>query len=124
MEIKIKHSVAGAAVGFIALNVYLIKTLKKTMGTLGEVDKTLAEVRGTLGGLSEEAKHLIRNANKITADVKGKINAVDPLLETAHDVGEVIHQVTDSVLGNNDASEIRSTSPVYSTSPNLHLKVK
>ncbi|RUT35825.1 DUF948 domain-containing protein [Paenibacillus zeisoli] len=124
MEIKIKHSVAGAAVAFIALNVYLIKTLKKTTGTLGEVDKTLAEVRGTLGGLSEEAKHLIRNANQITVDVKGKINAVDPLLETAYDVGEVIHQVTDSVLGNNDTSEIRSTSPVYSTSPNLHLKVK
>ncbi|MEK3805515.1 DUF948 domain-containing protein [Metabacillus sp. JX24] len=93
----IKLSVAGASGAFICLAVHLIGTLKKGMVTLDETNKTLAEVRNAVNGLSEEAEQLIHTANQLTSDVKGKIRTVDPLLESAHDVGEMLHNVTSSI---------------------------
>ncbi|MGW8427865.1 DUF948 domain-containing protein [Peribacillus simplex] len=64
------------------------QTLRKGMGTLEETNKTLEEVRNAVHGLTQESKKLIHSANQITADVKGKMENVDPLLESAQDVGE------------------------------------
>ncbi|GGD83175.1 DUF948 domain-containing protein [Paenibacillus nasutitermitis] len=92
----IQWSIAAASVAFVGLVVYLIQTLQKGMVTLGETNKTLAEVRNAVHGLTKEANQLIHTANQITVDVKGKMKNVDPLLESAHDVGEVIQNVTHS----------------------------
>ncbi|GGD95013.1 DUF948 domain-containing protein [Paenibacillus nasutitermitis] len=92
-----KYSVAGAAIAFICLDVYLIKTLRKVMNTLDESSLTLREARSSIHVLSLEAKKLIHNANQVTVDVKHRIKTVDPLLESASDVGEVIHSVAESV---------------------------
>jgi len=92
-----KYSIAGAAIGFICLDVYLIKTLRKVMNTLDESSLTLREARSSMQVLSLEAKKLIHNANQVTVDVKHRIKTVDPLLESAQDVGEVIHSVAESV---------------------------
>lgn len=93
----IQYSVAAIALAFIWLVVFLITTLQKGMTTLGEANQTLADVRNAIHDLSDESKQLLRTANDITVDIKSKIKAVDPLLESAQDVGEAIHVVTNTV---------------------------
>ncbi|USB33065.1 DUF948 domain-containing protein [Paenibacillus sp. YPG26] len=93
----IQLSVTLIAVAFAALAAFGILTLRKTMTSLDETNKTLGEVRNAVHGLTREAQTLIHNANQVTMDVKGKMKAVDPIVESAHDVGEVLHHVTSSV---------------------------
>jgi uncharacterized protein YoxC len=93
----IKSSIAIIALAFVALVFYLIRTLLKGMGSLEETNKTLAEVRNAIHGLTQESKQLIHTANQITIDVKGKIKTVEPIFESAHDVGEALHSVTRTV---------------------------
>ncbi|CAH0343940.1 DUF948 domain-containing protein [Bacillus sp. CECT 9360] len=93
----IEFSVAAIAIAFIWLVVFLIGLLQKGMVTLGETNKTLNEVRNAVQDLTQESRELIHTANQITVDVKHKMRTVDPLLESAQDVGEVIHNVTNSV---------------------------
>lgn len=90
-------SVTVIAIAFAALVLFGILTLRKTMTSLDETNKTLGEVRNAVHGLTKEAQVLIHNAAQISTDVKHKIKAVDPLIESAHDVGEVLHNVTHSV---------------------------
>jgi uncharacterized protein YoxC len=90
-------SIACSAVAFILLVIFLILILRKGMTTLSETNKTLAEVRNAIHGLTGEATQLIHTANQVTRDVKGKIKTIDPLFESAHNMGEVIQTVTESV---------------------------
>ncbi|MDQ0220514.1 DUF948 domain-containing protein [Peribacillus cavernae] len=93
----IEFSIAAIAIAFIWLVVFLIGLLQKGMVTLGETNRTLDEVRNAVHGLTEESRELIHTANQITVDVKHKMQTVDPLLESAQDVGDVIHNITNSV---------------------------
>lgn len=93
----IEYSVVAIALAFIWLVVFLISTLQKVMVTLGEANKTLAGVRTAIQDLSSESKQLIHTANDISVDVKGKIKTVEPLFDSAQDVGEAIHSVTETV---------------------------
>ncbi|MGM0845023.1 MAG: DUF948 domain-containing protein [Bacillota bacterium] len=86
-----------AAVAFTILVVYLILTLRKVMATLAETKKTLHDARTSVNSLTDEAEELIHTANQISDDVKGKMKAIDPLVESAQDVGEMMHSVTSSV---------------------------
>ncbi|UXH43287.1 DUF948 domain-containing protein [Rossellomorea vietnamensis] len=86
-----------AAVAFTILVVYLIMTLRKVMTTLAETEKTLSDTRNAVNGITGEAEELIHTANQISDDVKGKMKAVDPLIESVHDVGDMLHNVTSSV---------------------------
>ncbi len=67
------------------------------MATLAETKETLSSVRTSVNGITDEAEELIHQANEISVDVKGKMEAVDPLIESAHDVGDMIHDVTSSI---------------------------
>ncbi|MTH55737.1 DUF948 domain-containing protein [Bacillus mangrovi] len=93
----LEWSAAVAAVAFTILVAYLILTLRKVMHTLAETKKTLSDARSAVNGITGEAEELLHTANKITDDVRGKIKAVDPLIETAHNVGEALQNVTYSV---------------------------
>ncbi|GAB6991689.1 DUF948 domain-containing protein [Paenibacillus pini] len=124
MDRILKNSLAGAALAFAGLNLYAIYMLKKGTTTIDEVNKTIVEVRGAVRGLSGEAEYLIHQAGGITEEVKGKINTVDPLLESAHDVGEVISSVTNSVREAAARIKEKQTSTVYSSTPNLHIRTK
>ena len=97
MKMFIKLSVASVSGAVVYLIYNVNQTLRKGMGTLEETNKTLEEVRNAVHGLTQESKQLIHSANQITADVKGKMENVDPLLESAQDVGEMIHNVTSSM---------------------------
>jgi uncharacterized protein YoxC len=86
----IKISVASASAAFVCLAAKLIQTL-------GETQRTIAELKNSVTGLTEESQRLIHSAEQVTADIQIKIKSFDPLLESAQDVGEVIHSVTDTV---------------------------
>lgn len=75
----------------------MILTLRKGMTTLTETNTTLVDVRNAIHGLSGEASQLIHTANQVTKDVKGKIQTIDPIFESAHNVGEVLQTVTEFV---------------------------
>ncbi|PPA70442.1 DUF948 domain-containing protein [Jeotgalibacillus proteolyticus] len=93
----IESSVAAIAIAFIWLVVFVIRLLQKGMVTLGETNRTLDEVRNAVHGLTQESSKLINTANQVTVDAKHKMRTVDPLMESVQDVGEVIHQITNSV---------------------------
>ena len=96
------------------------------MGTLEETNKTLEEVRKAVHGLTDESKQLIHTANQITVDVKGKMSNVNPLLESAQDVGEMIHNVTSTIKeGSRTDSEIPSNPTAPNNQPEgVHIKIK
>ncbi|MEK3722370.1 DUF948 domain-containing protein [Paenibacillus sp. FSL H8-0034] len=96
-DMAIDISVVAASAAFVTLTFYLIRILQKGMTSLDETNRTLAEVRTAAHDLTGEAKQLIHTANQISRDVKGKIKTVEPLLESAQDMGEALHSVTHSV---------------------------
>jgi uncharacterized protein YoxC len=93
----ISGSVAIISIAFVVLVVYLVRILLKGMGSLEETNKTLAEVRNAIHGLTQESKQLIHTASQITTDVKGKIKSVEPIFESAQGVGEALNSVSRSV---------------------------
>lgn len=124
LRMVIQISVAVAAIAFAGLAAYLILTLRKGMTTLAETNKTLAEVRSAVHGLTQEASGLIRNANQVTRDVKGKMQTIDPLFESAHDVGEVIQTVTESVKRAAGIQKAPERIAAGASTPQLRVKVK
>jgi uncharacterized protein YoxC len=92
-----EKSVALVALSFSCLVFYGIRTLQKAMVSLEETNQTLTEVRKVAHTLTKEAVRLIHTASDITADVKSKIESVEPLIDSAHDVGEILHQVTEPI---------------------------
>ncbi|MGE7760355.1 DUF948 domain-containing protein [Peribacillus sp. NPDC097895] len=129
MHMFIKLSVASVSGAVVYLIYNVNQTLRKGMGTLEETNKTLAEVRNAVHGLTHESKQLIHSANQITADVKGKMENVDPLLESAQDVGEMIHNVTNSMKEASlvNTKDLLSTPTVSSTqakAEDVQIKIK
>jgi uncharacterized protein YoxC len=119
----IAGSIAIIAAAFVVLVVYLIRILLKGMGSLEETNKTLAEVRTAIHGLTQESKQLIHSANQITTDVKGKIKTVEPIFESAQEVGEALHSVTRTVK--QAASVIGDAlHPTIETEPRKGLQIK
>ncbi|PPA70441.1 DUF948 domain-containing protein [Jeotgalibacillus proteolyticus] len=86
----IKISVASASAAFVCLTAKLIQTL-------GTTQLTIEEVKNSLNSLTTDSKRLINSIEQTTNDIHSKINLLDPLLESAQDVGEVVHSVTDKV---------------------------
>lgn len=93
----IQWSVAVIAVAFAVLVIYLIRMLKSAILSLEETNRTLVEVQQTVNDLNVEARQVLHTVNQITVDVKNKMTTVQPLFETAHDVGQVLHSITASV---------------------------
>ncbi|MET1031937.1 MULTISPECIES: DUF948 domain-containing protein [Domibacillus] len=86
----IKISVASASAAFVCVAAKLIQTL-------GETQLTIAELKNSVNSLTVESQRLIHSAEQVTVDIQSKIKFLDPLLESAQDVGEVVHSVTDKV---------------------------
>jgi uncharacterized protein YoxC len=116
-DMIIEVSVATATAAFVALSVFVIRILQKGMTSLDETNRTLAEVRSAVHDLTKEANQFIHTANQITRDVKSKIKTVEPLFESAHEVGEALHSVTNTVkqaaavLGNELSAKTIPVSP-------------
>lgn len=93
------------------------------MATLAETKETLSGVRNSVNGITDEAEELIHTANQISDDVKGKMEAVDPLIESAHDVGDMIHDVTSSIKRTALQKNGRKTIRAHESKP-VQVKLK
>ncbi|MDG0814081.1 DUF948 domain-containing protein [Cohnella rhizosphaerae] len=90
-------SAALASISLSVFVVYAVKTMKKTMATLDEANRTLVDVKTSALQATHEATALIHTVNRTVRDVKGRIDTVDPLLETTQEVGDVLHTIAHSV---------------------------
>ncbi len=106
--------------GAISLVVAINKILHKGIETLDETNRTLAEVRNSIHGLTKESKQMIHTANQITKDVQDKADSMDPLLESVHDIGEIIHNVTNTAKNLFENAE----KPALPSVPELNHKVR
>lgn len=88
-----KISAASASAAFVCLAAKLIQTL-------GETQLTIVEVKNSVNSLTKESQRLIHSAEQVTVDIQSKMKLLEPLLESAQDVGEVVHSVTDKVKQN------------------------
>ncbi|MDQ0196156.1 DUF948 domain-containing protein [Paenibacillus wynnii] len=93
----IELSVALVAVAFAILVFFLIKTLKSAKDSLDKVSQTLQEVQKTIDELTYEVKTTVRHANDITLDVQGKIQKIDPIMDSVKNLGDVMSELTLSV---------------------------
>ena len=118
-----KLSVIVALGGFVSLVVSINQILHKGMATLEETNKTLAEVRNSVRGLTKESKDIIHTANQISKDVQDKMDMIDPLLESVHDVGEIIHNATSLAKA---PSEPTNNKPLWNeaaSNQTVHIKI-
>lgn len=90
----IELSVALVAIAFAVLVFFLIKTLKSAKGSLDKMSQTLQEVQKTMDELTYEVKTTVRHANEITADLQGKIQKIDPVIDSVKNLGDVLNEVT------------------------------
>lgn len=94
MELIWELSVALIAVAFVALVIFLIKTLKAAEKSLDKTSQTLQEVQKTIDELGYEVKQVIRQATGITEDVQHKMKQIDPVLDSVKNVGDVLSEVS------------------------------
>jgi len=97
MDMIIELSVALVAVAFAVLVFFLIKTLSSAKESLDKVSQTLQEVQKTIDELTYEVKTTVRHANDITLDVQGKIQKIDPIMDSVKNLGDVMSELTLSV---------------------------
>ncbi|WP_438349102.1 DUF948 domain-containing protein [Paenibacillus sp. FA6] len=90
----IEISVVIIAVAFAVLVVFLINTLKAATKSLEKTTQTLQEVQKTIEELGYEVKQTVRQANDITTDLQLKMKQMDPVMESVHNLGEVLSEVT------------------------------
>lgn len=90
----IELSVALVAIAFAILVYFLISTLKSAKDSLEKVSQTLQEVQKTIDELTYEVKTTVRHANDITADVQGKIQKIDPIVDSVKNLGDVMNELT------------------------------
>ncbi|MHA6532975.1 DUF948 domain-containing protein [Paenibacillus sp. BAC0078] len=90
----IELSVALVAIAFAILVYFLISTLKSAKDSLEKVSQTLVEVQKTIDELTYEVKTTVRHANDITADVQGKIQKIDPIVDSVKNLGDVMNELT------------------------------
>ncbi len=90
----IEISVVIIAVAFAVLVVFLINTLRAATKSLEKTTQTLQEVQKTIEELGYEVKQTVRHANDITVDLQAKMKQIDPVIESVHNLGEVLSEVT------------------------------
>jgi uncharacterized protein YoxC len=90
----IEISVFIMAVAFALLVVFLIKTLLAATKSLEKATQTLQEVQKTIDELGYEVKQTVRQTNDIIIDLQLKMKQIDPVMESAHNIGEVLSEVT------------------------------
>ncbi|WP_169306646.1 DUF948 domain-containing protein [Cohnella pontilimi] len=90
----IAWSLAAAAVAFVVLCIFLISLLKTAQRSLLSARSAVDEVKQTIEGLQGEIRQLAETINEVTTDVKGKLQATNPLFDAVQDVGLMLREVT------------------------------
>lgn len=90
----IEISVAVVALAFVVLVFFLVKTLIELRKTLKQASNTMLFIESRVDPIQEEALELIKNTKTITATLNNQLEAVNPLLDTVHDVGTALQDAT------------------------------
>jgi uncharacterized protein YoxC len=90
----IAWSLAAAAAAFVVLCIFLIGLLKSAQRSLASARSAIGEVKDTIEGLQGEVNKLAETINDVTTDVKGKLQATNPLFDAIQDVGVMLKEVT------------------------------
>lgn len=90
----IEISIAIAVLAFVVLVYFLVKTLIDVRKTLKQVNQTMLFLESRVDPVQEEALELLKKTNKITGTLHTQMEAVNPLFETVHDVGNAFQDAT------------------------------
>ncbi|MFB5759991.1 DUF948 domain-containing protein [Paenibacillus medicaginis] len=93
---SVEFSVFLIAIAFVGLVVSVIALLRKVLVSLDEANKVLAEARTAVRDINSEVGSVLQHANEIAVEVKDKIRAIDAIVNSAQDVGQILHTVTDT----------------------------
>ena len=86
-----------AAVAFIVLVFFLVRTLLVTQKALEQVTEQVVHLKHRVDQLSEESVQLIHQTNLLTEDLHKKVKSFDSMFKAVEDVGESLRQVAGSV---------------------------
>lgn len=92
----IEISVAVIALAFVILVIYLILLFSAVKQTLNQTNLLVNDVRKQLDDLSGEAKKTIEHTNQMSADLRHKMEALDPLFNSIANVGDVLEHKAES----------------------------
>lgn len=92
----IEISVAVIALAFLVLVIYLVLLFSAVKQTLSQTNLLVNDVRKQLDDLSVEAKKTIEQTNQMGADLKHKMEALDPLFNSIANVGDVLEHKAES----------------------------
>ncbi|WP_068467947.1 DUF948 domain-containing protein [Candidatus Protochlamydia phocaeensis] len=93
----IEISVAVIAAAFVVLVIYLIVMTKALRSMFGQVNHLIVDARKQLDDIGFEAKKAVEHTNEISADLKEKMESLDPLFKSVANVGEVLEYKTEEL---------------------------
>ncbi|MFB9327522.1 DUF948 domain-containing protein [Paenibacillus aurantiacus] len=91
MMFEIAMLIIGLSVAVLVF--FLIQTLKKVQTSLDAASRTLTEVQGVVQTVKGDVSEIVTSARRIADQAEGKLTAIDPLVETVRETGEVLHEV-------------------------------
>lgn len=86
-----------AALAFVVLVVYLIKTLVSARSSLDQATQTLADIQRTIDAVSSDVKEVVSTANEMTSNIHVQVKKLEPVVDSVENVGEALEEIT-SVL--------------------------
>ena len=111
----IEISLAVAAVAFVLLVIYLIATLKTLKVTLNQVNYLIFDARKQLDEMGAETKKIIEHSNQISADLKYKMETLNPFFQSVENIGEVLEDKAANLKRNIERPRtVHSPSPLHS----------
>ncbi|MFI0434486.1 MAG: DUF948 domain-containing protein [Parachlamydiaceae bacterium] len=93
----IEISVALIALAFIILVVYLIVVTKALRATLEQANQTLEEARKQLVEIGFQSQKAIENMNQVSCDLKGKVEAFNPIFNAINQAGQILENKATSI---------------------------
>ncbi|MGM9924285.1 MAG: DUF948 domain-containing protein [Bacillus sp. (in: firmicutes)] len=97
MEIILYLSAAVAAVAFLILVIYLVKTLKSLQVTLDSVSHTLTGLEKQLQGLTTESTLLLHKTNALAEDLQEKSENLNTVVDAVKEVGTTVKSFNTSL---------------------------
>lgn len=86
-----------AAIAFVVLVIYLIKTLVSAKTSLDQATQTLADIQQTIDAVSTDVKEVVSTANEMTSNIHVQVKKLEPVVDSVENVGEALEEIT-SVL--------------------------
>lgn len=94
MVVILQISAAAAAAAFVALVVFMIRTLRSGMRLMEQANATVQELGEDVRQLTGEAGVLLKEGRELAILVKDGAQQLEPMLSAVHTAGEAASEVT------------------------------